>query len=50
VYYQERVIATAAASELGELRVLKKRRKPSAAYFALPADSAWAAQGVELAE
>jgi len=48
VYYQERVIATAAARKLGELRALKKRRKPSAAYFALPADSAGEPKAVEL--
>jgi len=48
VYYQERMIATAAASKLGELRALKKRRKPSAAYFALPADSAGEPKAAEL--
>jgi hypothetical protein len=46
VYYQDRLIATAPASELGELKPLK-RRKPSAAYFAI-ADSGVAQQvGVE---
>jgi len=39
VYYQERVIASAPASEVGPLRTLKRnRRKPSAAHFAV-ADS-----------
>ena len=46
---QERVvIATAAASKLGELRALKKRRKPSAAYLALTADSAGEPKAAEL--
>jgi len=34
VYYQERLIASAPASELGELRALK-RHKPSAAHYVL---------------
>lgn len=38
VYYQDRLIATAPASELGELKLLR-RRKPSVAHFRL-ADSA----------
>ena len=42
------MIATAAASKLGELRALKKRRKPSAAYFALTADSAGEPKAAEL--
>src|SRR5208337_2231309 len=43
VYYQDRMIATAPSSALGQLRALKRnRRKPSAAYFAV-ADSASAA-------
>lgn len=48
VYYRDRVIATAAASKLGQLRALKrKRRKPSAAHFALAAMGRAAAVNLE---
>lgn len=48
VYYQDRVIAAAAASEVGPLRALKgNRRKPSAAHFAVPDPGAVAAVGLE---
>jgi hypothetical protein len=46
VYHQERVIATAAASAPGKLRTLK-RRKPSAAHFALPDSIGAQAAGLE---